>query len=184
MNRYRRRKRIEEKNTSLIKWVIDILIIVVVVFVITRYVGERTSIIGKSMEPSLHEKDQVVINKVSYKFKDPERFDVIIFTHEDQHLVKRIIGLPGETVQIKDGKIYINGEELEEDYGREPSILDYGVAIEPIYLMPDEYFVLGDNRNGSNDSRNSVIGNIERENIVGKAWLRIWPFDNIGFIKH
>ena len=98
--------------------------------------------------------------------------------------MKRIIGLPGETVQIDlEGNIYINGEILEEDYGLEP-ILFPGLAAEPITLGEDEYFVLGDNRNNSSDSRDASVGNIHRDDIVGKAWVRIWPLNKIGVLKH
>ena len=104
----------------------------------------------------------------------------------DSIYIKRIIGLPGETVQImEDGSIYINGEKLEESYGREviqPETI--GRAAEPIVLGEDEYFVMGDNRNNSSDSRTDIVGNIKREDIIGKAWLRIWPLSDFGVLKH
>ena len=127
-----------------------------------------------------------MVDKLSYRFHDPERFDIIVFRYlykKNTFYIKRVIGLPGETVQIADGVIYINGEPLEEDYGLE-EITNPGRALEPITLGEDEYFVLGDNRNGSSDSRMTDVGNITRKQIVGKASLIIWPFSEFGWVKH
>ena len=139
------------------------------------------------METTLSDGDNLIVDKLTYHFSDPERFDIIVFPfqyEENTYYVKRIIGLPGETVQIDlEGNIYINGEILEEDYGLEP-ILFPGLAAEPITLGEDEYFVLGDNRNNSSDSRDASVGNIHRDDIVGKAWVRIWPLNKIGVLKH
>lgn len=139
------------------------------------------------MEPRLTNGDNLIVDKISYRFKDPERFDIIVFPFQyDQNTfyIKRIIGLPGETVSIDyDGNIYIDGEVLEEGYGKE-TIQDPGLAYTPITLGEDEYFVMGDNRNNSSDSREASVGNIRREDIIGRAWLRIYPFDKVGFIKH
>ena len=127
------------------------------------------------------------MDQLSYHCSEPEPFHIIVFPfqyEENTYYVKRIIGLPGETVQIDlEGNIYINGEILEEDYGLEP-ILFPGLAAEPITLGEDEYFVLGDNRNNSSDSRDASVGNIHRDDIVGKAWVRIWPLNKIGVLKH
>lgn len=141
------------------------------------------------MENTLHNGDNLIVDKLSYRFHDPERFDIIVFPFQYQantYYIKRIIGLPGETVQImEDGSIYINDEKLEEAYGREviqPETI--GRAAEPIVLGEDEYFVMGDNRNNSSDSRTDIVGNIKREDIIGKAWLRIWPLSDFGVLKH
>ena len=141
------------------------------------------------MENTLHNGDNLIVDKLSYRFRDPERFDIIVFPFQYQtntYYIKRIIGLPGETVQImEDGSIYINGEKMEESYGREviqPETI--GRAAEPIVLGEDEYFVMGDNRNNSSDSRKDIVGNIKREDIIGKAWLRIWPLSDFGVLKH
>ena len=127
------------------------------------------------------------MDKISYRFHAPERFDIIVFPfqqEEDTYYIKRIIGLPGETVQIDEaGSIFIDGEVLEESYGREV-MLDQGQAAVSIELGEDEYFVLGDNRNASSDSRDPRVGVVHRKDIIGRAWLRIYPFDNAGFIKH
>ena len=169
---------------SMIGW---ILFIFCLVFLVTTYVGQRTRVEGHSMEPALSDGDNLIVDKISYRFHDPERFDIIIFPYQwepNTYYIKRIIGLPGETIQIDDeGNIYIDGEVLQEHYGLE-RIKNPGSAREPITLGEDEYFVLGDNRNNSEDSRFTQVGVIHRDDIVGRAWLRIYPFDRIGFIRH
>ena len=138
------------------------------------------------MENTLSNGDNLIVDKITYRFSDPQRFDIIVFPfrYEDHvYYIKRIIGLPGETVQIVDGDIYINGEILRESYGREV-IKDSGLAAEPIVLGEDEYFVLGDNRNDSTDSRDPSVGVIHRDEIIGRAWLRIWPLNKFGVLKH
>lgn len=183
-------KAVEEKPTALreaISFGVYILIVFVLTFLVINYVGQRTQVSGSSMESTLSDKDNLIVDKISYRFHDPERFDIIVFPYlhkEDTYYIKRIIGLPGETVQIDEsGNIYINGSVLEESYGREV-IENPGTAAEMIQLGEDEYFVLGDNRNASSDSRDPSVGLILRENIIGRAWLRIYPFDKFGFIKH
>ena len=138
------------------------------------------------MVPTLTDGDQLLMDKISYRFRDPERFDIIVFPYEysdNTYFIKRVIGLPGETVQIDTaGTIYINGEPLEEHYGAEV-ILYPGLAEEEIHLDDDEYFVLGDNRNVSEDSRYPDVGNIKRERIMGRPFLRIFPFSSFGLIS-
>lgn len=158
-------------------------------WVIITFIGQRTQVSGGSMEPTLSHGDNLIVDKLSYRFSEPQRFDIIVFPfqyEEDTYYIKRIIGMPGETVQIKeDGMIYINDQKLEESYGREViSPQTIGIAADPIVLGEDEYFVLGDNRNASSDSRMDIVGNIQRENIIGKAWVRIWPFQKLGVLKH
>jgi signal peptidase I len=134
------------------------------------------------MEPALKNEDQLIIEKVSYLMGDPERFDIIVFKYnETTNYIKRIIGLPGETIQIKDEKIYINGRAVFDKYGN-GVMTDGGIAEEELVLGNDEYFVLGDNRNASKDSRDSDVGAVKRSQIIGKAWLRIMPFDSFGTI--
>lgn len=157
-------------------------------FIIT-FIGQRTQVSGASMEATLSDGDNLIVDKITYRFRDPQRFDIIVFPFqydESTYYIKRIIGLPGETVQIgEDGTIYINGEVLKESYGREViKAENIGLAAEPITLGEDEYFVLGDNRNNSSDSRTQIVGNIHRDDIIGRAWLRIWPFDKFGILKH
>ena len=160
--------------------------VVVLSFLILKFVGQRTEVIGSSMLPTLVSGDNLILNKISYRFHDPERYDIIVFPFRDgsgKNYIKRIIGLPGETVRIDgDGNIYINGEILSEDYGLE-TIKNPGNAINEIVLGDDEYFVLGDNRNNSEDSRFSDVGKVKRDEILGKAWLRIWPFKSFGKVE-
>ena len=164
-----------------------LLAVLVMTFLVVTYVGQRTMVIGSSMEPMLSDGDNLIVDKISYRFHDPQRFDIIVFPFryaEKTYYIKRIIGLPGETVYIdEEGTIFIDGAPLEENYGKEV-IADPGRAYEPITLGEDEYFVLGDNRNNSSDSRDPVVGNIHREEFVGKAWMRIWPFPKMGMIEH
>ena len=179
------------KTKEIIKEAVSVVLYIAVVlaatwFVIT-FVGQRTQVNGSSMEPTLSDHDNLIVDKISYRFREPERFDIIVFPfqyEEDVYYIKRIIGMPGETVFIDtDGTIYIDGEVLAEGYGKEV-ILSPGRAGEPVTLGEDEYFVLGDNRNNSSDSRDPSVGNIHRDQIVGKAWVRIWSFDKFGVLKH
>ena len=174
---------------ELLNTAIYLLCVLGAVWLVITFVGQRTEVEGASMENTLHNGDNLIVDKLSYRFHDPERFDIIVFPFQFQdntYYIKRIIGLPGETVQIMDdGSIYINGEKLEENYGMEVIKLEtIGRAAEPIELGDDEYFVMGDNRNNSSDSRTDMVGNIKRENIIGKAWLRIWPVSDFGVLQH
>ena len=169
-------------NTSLY-----LLGVLCLVYLVIHFVGQRTQVQGDSMEPTLSTEDNLIVDKISYRFHEPERYDIIVFPFlgkEETFYIKRIIGLPGETVQIdEEGSIYVDGEVIEDFYGRE-IIQDPGRASEPITLGEGEYFVLGDNRNNSTDSREPSVGNIRREHIIGRAWLRIWPLEKFGLIKH
>lgn len=164
-----------------------LLFVLIVTLLMVKYVAQRTTVSGNSMEPMIHHGDSLIVDKITYRFSDPERFDIIVFPFEYQegtYYIKRIIGLPGESVRIdEDGNIYINGEILEENYGAEV-IEDPGNAYNEVILREDQYFVLGDNRNNSSDSRNPAVGLIHRDSIVGRAWLRIFPLDSFGFIRH
>ena len=164
-----------------------LLIVLVVTFLVVTYVGQRTKVIGSSMSPTLTDGDNLIVDKISYRFHDPERFDIVVFPFryaEKTYYIKRIIGLPGETVYIdEEGTIYIDGEVLDEHFGKEV-IQDPGRAYETITLGEDEYFVLGDNRNHSSDSRDPSVGVLHRKDLIGRAWVRIWPFSDIGFIRH
>lgn len=161
-------------------------IVLGVTFLIITYVGQRTHVSGDSMKNTLNDGDHLIVDKITYRMREPVRYDIIVFPFrykENTFYIKRIIGLPGETVQIAGGEIYIDGEILKESYGREV-IKDPGIAESPIELGEDEYFVLGDNRNESSDSRDPSVGKIRREEIVGRAWLRIWPLNKFGILKH
>ena len=171
---------------ELLSWLIYIVIVVILSLGIITFIGQRTKVSGHSMETTLSDGDNLIVDKISYRFRDPERFEIIVFPfqyEEHTYYIKRIIGLPGETVQIKDGEVYINGELLGETYGKEK--MDYaGRASEPITLGDDEYFVLGDNRNNSKDSRYEDVGNISRDRLIGRAFIRIWPLSDFGLLKH
>ena len=166
---------------------IYLLVVLCAAYLIITYVGQRTQVSGSSMETTLSDGDNLLVDKITYRFSEPKRFDIIVFPFQydtDTYYIKRSIGMPGETVQIDyDGNIYINGSLLEESYGREV-IQNPGRAAEPITLGEDEYFVMGDNRNNSSDSRDPSVGNIHRKDIIGRAWVRIWPFSKFGVLKH
>ena len=166
-------------------WIVYILLIIGLTYFIITFVGQRTRVSGSSMETTLQNGDNLIVDKLSYRFHDPERFDIIVFPFQFQdntYYIKRIIGLPGETVQIMDdGSIYINGEKLEENYGMEvikPETI--GRAAEPIELGDDEYFVMGDNRNASTDSRTTAIGFVDERCIMGKVYFTVFPLKNFG----
>ena len=166
---------------------IYLLVVLVLTYLVITFVGQRTQVSGSSMETTLSDEDNLIVDKISYRFSEPKRFDIIVFPfeyEEDTYYIKRIIGMPGERVQIDgEGNIYIDGEVLEESYGRE--IMESpGRAWEEITLDEDEYFVLGDNRNHSSDSRDPSVGNIKRKDIIGRAFLRIWPFEKFGILRH
>ena len=150
-------------------WIVYILLIIGLTYFIITFVGQRTRVSGSSMETTLQNGDYLIVDKISYRFRDPKRYDIIVFPYkyeENTYYIKRIIGMPGETVQIKDGYVYIDGERLLSDI--------YG----------NEYFVMGDNRNHSMDSRDPSVGVLTKEDLIGRAWVRIYPFDNIGVIRH
>ncbi len=181
----------ESKLKSIMKEVLStsiyLLLVLCAAYLIVTYVGQRTQVSGGSMESTLSNEDHLLVDKISYRFHDPERFDIIVFPFQydkETYYIKRIIGMPGETVRIdEEGNIYIDEELLEEDYGREV-IENPGRAVEPITLGDDEYFVMGDNRNNSSDSRDPSVGNIHRDDIIGRAFIRIWPLSKFGILKH
>ena len=170
---------------ELLMLIIYIGIVILICYCIITFVGQRTTVHGNSMNPTLENGDNLWIDKFSYKVGDPKRFDIIVFPYRDSdvYYIKRVIGLPGETVQIApDGSIIVDGNILKESYGKEV-IRDSGTASDPITLGEDEYFVLGDNRNDSRDSRWPDVGNIHKSKIVGKAVLRLTPFSKFGRVK-
>ena len=192
-SKYNRTKGFNLKGA--LDFVVFILIVVVVCFLFLRFVAVRSVVDGNSMVPTLNNGDNLIVEKVSYYFHAPERYDIIVFelskenfdsigqeAHKDIHYVKRIIGLPGETVQVKDGFVFINGEKLESDiYGNELINKPY-LAADPIVLGEDEYFVMGDNRNNSQDSRS--IGPVKKKQFLGRAFVLFFPFNRFSFITH
>ena len=176
----------EKKIRMILREILNNSLFLLAVFVITlllvRYVGQRTVVVGSSMEHTLQDEDNLIVDKITYRFREPERFDIIVFPFsyaDETYYIKRIIALPGETVRIDyDGVIYINEEPLLENFGAE-TIEDPGTAVNSIQLGPDEFFVLGDNRNHSSDSRVAQVGLIKKKDIIGRAVCRIYPFDKI-----
>ena len=158
-------------------------VVIGLTFFVITFVAQRTQVNGESMYPALHDKDNLIVDKFSYHFCDPKRYDIVVFPYhykDRTYYIKRVIGLPGETVQIKDGCVYIDGQRLDEHFSEE-KIQNAALASEPIVLVKDEYFVLGDNRNASEDSRFSDVGKVKRKEIIGRAWIRIWPLNGRNF---
>ena len=167
-------------------WLLYIVLIIAFTWFVVTFVGQRTEVSGSSMETTLSDKDQLIVDKMTYRFRDPKRYEIVVFPYqyqENTYYIKRIIGLPGETVQILSGMVYIDGMRLDEHYGNE-IMENPGIAEEPLTLGEDEYFVLGDNRNNSSDSRASDVGLIHRKDLIGRAWIRVWPLSQIGVIHH
>ncbi len=185
------RKRRKKINIKALREVLSfgfwIVISVFLAFVFVFAFGYRTNVVGSSMEPSLISGQKILINRLVYQISSPKYYDVIAFVpngNEDSHIyVKRVIGVPGDTILIKDGYIYIDGIKLEEDASYD-IIKDPGIAETEIYLSDDEYFVLGDNRNYSEDSRSGNIGVVKKSYITGKVWFKLSKnLENLGFVK-
>ena len=155
-------------------------------FVSVWYFGQQVSMVGDSMKPVLYNGDVVLVNRIVYNATTPKRGDIIVFkpkgNENDHYFTKRIVGLPGESVEIIENRVYIDGEKLEEEY-ETTDIDDVGIADEKIQLAGDEFFVLGDNRASSEDSRNADVENVKREYIYGKAWFVISPRKDFGFVR-
>ncbi len=160
-------------------------ILLAVIFLGMNFWGQKITVAGESMYPTLQDGDEVWIDKLSYTLGSVNRFDCVVFPHrykEDQIAVKRVIALPGETVQIQEGMIYINGQVLSEPYSF--SAIDQpGMASSLITMGVDEYFVLSDNRSDTTDSREPTIGNIRRDEIIGRALFVGWPLKRMGFVR-
>lgn len=160
-----------------------IFTIVVVIFILV-FVATLQQVVGASMSPNYKDNDIILLNKFYYRFFDVKRFDIISFEYDDtKYLIKRVIGIPGDYIEYKNNKLYVNGEYIEESFLEDNvitndfSLLDLGYDVIP----DDMYLVLGDNRGNSLDSRE--IGLVKKSDILGKANLRIWPINKIGFVK-
>lgn len=166
---------------------IEITVMAMAIFVVVYlFLFQPHSVQGNSMLPNFHNKEYILTDKVSYRFSQPQRGDVIIFKapgNEDYEYIKRIVGLPGEQVKISEGKVYINDQLLNELYlpADLPTRPGFFAAEGKAVIIPaNQYFVLGDNRLHSSDSRD--WGPVPQQNIVGKAWFRYWPMDQLGLI--
>ena len=188
---------IPQKAGKVTDWVTTVVIIAFCIGIayflasfVTTYVAHQTTVEGESMEPTLTDGDSVIIQRLSYYFADPKRYDVVVFpvsyddgTAKKTYYIKRVIGLPGETVQIIDGSVYINNEKLDDDVYGAAAINEAGIAENPLVLGENQYFVMGDNRNMSTDSRNSYVGLVSKNDIIGEAWLCTWPLNHFGGVK-
>ena len=181
---HKKRRRFFTKETLI--WAIELVVAVVLAFFLVQGFGIRTSVVGSAMADQLKNGDKVFINKVSYMISDPKAGDVVVFlpngNEKSHYYVRRVVGVPGDRVQIREGVLYINGsiytEETQVDL-----MAEAGIAEQEIVLGDGEYFLLGDNRNNSEDSRYANIGNIKREYIHGKAWLVIEADGGFDFVK-
>lgn len=173
-------------RNAVVELILYAAIIILCVCVVPKYVLQRTIVDGTSMMDTLQDGDNLLVEKVTYRISDPKRFDVIVFyphgRQSSDYYIKRVIGLPGETIQIKGNVIYINGKPIKENYGKDP-MTESGIAQEPLKLEKDEFFVLGDNRAISDDSRYPDVGPVKRKNIAGRAVLRISPLSEFGTFK-
>ncbi|MEK7559694.1 MAG: signal peptidase I [Patescibacteria group bacterium] len=175
---------IQEKRNSFFEFIKILVVSLAIVFPIRAYVAQPFIVEGDSMEPNFSDGQYLIIDEISYRFKEPKRGDVIIFNPPvGQHIffIKRIIGLPGETIKIENGKVILGGAQramLEESYLPEGTKTIPDISIK---LSQNEYFVLGDNRGRSLDSR--TWGALKKDDITGRAFLRLWPLSQINIIK-
>lgn len=173
------------KKKSFIRYLLYMALVLFATYLVVRFIASKTIVEGVSMYPTLENGENVVIDKITYKRSDPKRFDIVVFSTDASgtgYFIKRVIGLPGEEVTIdKNGNIYINGKILHDRYGY-GVITNPGLALKTVPVGEKEYFVLGDNRNYSTDSRFSEVGNVKKEDIMGRVVLRIWPLKKYGFI--
>ncbi len=171
---------------TILKWTFEIAIVCLIAFVLVWYFGQRVSAIGDSMNPVFENGDVTLLNRIVYNASSPDRGDVIAFypngNEKSYCYIRRIVGLPGETVELKEGTVYINGKAIKEKY-KTTEKEDAGSATEPVTLGKDEYFVLCDDRQNTEDSRSAEIGNVKRSEIEGQVWFVVSPRKNFGFVK-
>ena len=181
----RRRKFNMPLFKEVMSWVIECAIVIFIADTLVTFFGCRTTVVGNAMNDTLTNEEQILVNRFVYNVSSPKQGDVIAFlpngNEKSHYYVRRVVACPGDTVQIKDGKVYVNGEVYQEKI-MVASIEDAGVASEEIKLGDDEYFVLGDKRNNSEDSRLANIGNVKKSYIIGKAWFYFKSIGNMGFI--
>ncbi|MCI9136911.1 MAG: signal peptidase I [Lachnospiraceae bacterium] len=187
LNFNRKKKKV---NIGLLKeiavWTGEIVLSMLVAVLVVMFFGFRISVVGPSMSPTLESGEKILVNRFVYKLFNPKQNDVIVFlpngNEKSHYYIKRVIAVPGDTVQVKEGIIYVNGEPFEEK--AEVSAVESPLlAEEEIVIGDEEYFVMGDNRNNSEDSRYASIGNVKKEYIVGKAWCIVRPWSRFGLLK-
>ncbi len=184
---YHRKKKV---NVGLIKevavWVAEILLTILGTVILVSFFGFQVSVVGPSMSPTLENGEKILVNRFVYRLFEPKRNDLVVFSPNgnarSHYYVRRVIGLPGDTIQIKDGEVYVNGELFQEQVDVE-TVGNALAAENEVVVDEDEYFVLGDNRNNSEDSRYVSIGNVKRDYITGKAWMIVYPWNRIGLLK-
>jgi len=187
LNFRRQRKKI---NLPLVRevlsWIVELVVVIGLAYVLVSFFGIRTNVVGQAMEQTLENDDDILVNKFAYIISKPKQGDVIVFlpngNKKSHYYVRRVVAVPGDTVQIKDGALYVN-DELYKESTDVASMEDAGIASDAVKLEKDEYFVLGDNRNNSEDSRYANIGNVKRDYIIGKAWFRFSGIGSFGTIK-
>ena len=187
LNFRRQRKKI---NLPLVRevlsWIVELVVVIGLAYVLVSFFGIRTNVVGQAMEQTLENDDDILVNKFAYIISKPKQGDVIVFlpngNKKSHYYVRRVVAVPGDTVQIKDGALYVN-DELYKESTDVASMEDAGIASDAVKLEKDEYFVLGDNRNNSEDSRYANIGNVKRDYIIGKAWFRFSGLGIFGTIK-
>ncbi len=175
---YQMRKQRRQRREKIIGYILKFVAAVFCAFFIVRFICFSYTIQGDSMAPTFGKGEKHLVNRVIYQVKKPSRYDIIVFKLSDEnnknYYVKRVVGLPGETIEIKDGNVYVDGKRTTM-FSKE-KILSPGLASEKITLKENQYFVLGDNYNNSEDSRSASIGNVKRTNIVGKVSFKYWPW--------
>lgn len=163
---------------------LEVAIVIFAAYAITHYGLEKMTVSGEYMSPTLQDGDEVLIDRMRYRICSIKRNDVVVVRHNGSehsyYTVERVIGMPGEKVKIEDGEVYINGKKLKEKFDF-PKMENGGLALEEVTLEEDDYFMLCDNRNECEDSRNANIGNVRKQDIVGKAWLRT---NSLALISH
>jgi signal peptidase I len=167
----------------MLRELVETIVLSLVIFLLIRQVVQNYRIESHSMQPNFYEGEFILVNKLAYRLGSPERGDVLVFhnpNNVEEDYIKRIIGLPGDTVEIHDSTVFINGQPLVEEYPINE--VPQGQTFGPIVIEPDHLFVMGDNRPQSQDSR--VFGQLAENLIVGKAWVRVWPFNKFGIIQH
>ncbi|MGN1204661.1 MAG: signal peptidase I [Lachnospiraceae bacterium] len=171
---YRRKKKISASTLrEIFVYIFGICLAVFLAFILVYSVGMSISVIGESMEPELHNGQKVLVNRYAYLLTSPKAGDIIAFlpngNKSSHYYIKRVVAVAGDTVEIKDGRLYVNGNKVTEEYDK---MAEAGIAENPLTLASGEYFVLGDNRNASEDSRSANIGPVKSKDIIGKVWFK------------